>query len=263
MKSKQLRVTRHTAHMGSLVIKPIAKATAARLTIAHHYSHKWQHTFGLYSFGIFRAGQEDEDHCLGLAAIGWMKNPKARLFTSAVPAGRMLELNRMWIDDALGKNAESILIAASIRLLKIMDPTCVALQSFADGRIGCGTIYKAANFQYYGHHTTRFLLNKRSGEISHEQNVTNSTAPATFFRNWAWLLCGDADCFTTRTYRYIYPLHPSFRYTGPGRLQPYPQYHRGTSPTTWPINPDHIRNRLLLVLDKLLKRYPYQKNPNQ
>ena len=58
----------------------------------------------------------------------------------------------MWIDDTLGKNAESVLIAASLKLLRKADPNIVAVQSFADGRLGCGTIYKASNFRYYGFH---------------------------------------------------------------------------------------------------------------
>lgn len=85
----------------------------------------------------------------------------------------------MWIDDTLGHNAESVLIAASMKLLRKLDSDCVAVQSFADGRLGCGTIYKAANFRYYGFHYTRFLCNRQTGEIIHEQTFINSTSPGT------------------------------------------------------------------------------------
>lgn len=247
--------------MGTLIVRPVLKETARRLILAGHYSHKWQPTFGIYSFGIFREGQEEEEQCLGVAAFGWMKNPKAKIFISSVPNGWMIELNRMWIDDSLGKNAETILIGASLRLLKKLDPTIVAVQSFADGRIGCGTIYKASNFRYFGSHYTTFIQNRRSGEISHEQNLTNSTCASGFCRGWAWILCGDATAFRVRTHRYIFPLHKSFRYIGPGNEQPYPAYSKGTDPVELPINAVLLRERLLRTLDVLIDRYPHKRSP--
>lgn len=247
--------------MGTLPVRPVPKETARHLILAGHYSHKWQPTFGVYSFGIFREGQVAGDQCLGVAAFGWMKNPKAKLFISSVPNGWMIELNRMWVDDSLGKNAESLLIGASLRLLKKLDPTIVAVQSFADGRIGCGTIYKAANFRYFGYHNTIFVQNRRSGEITHQQNLSNSTCASGFFRSWSWMLCNDAAPFQVRTYRYIYPLHRSFRYIGPGKEQPYPAYSKGTEPVEMPINADRLRERLLRTLDVLIDRYPHKRSP--
>lgn len=153
--------------LGNLIIKEVSKALAKELIIEHHYSHKWNDGgFGKFNYGIFR--EEEPDKCLGVAVYGLMKTPYAKIFSHPNPSAWMCELNRMWIDDTLGHNAESILIAASIKLLRKTDPTCVAIQSFADGRLGCGTIYKAANFTYYGFHYTIFCRNKRSGEVIHE-----------------------------------------------------------------------------------------------
>ena len=126
--------------LGNLIIKEVPKILAKELIIEHHYSHKWNDGgFGKFNYGIFRA--EEPERCLGVAVYGFMKNPSAKIFTHPNPGAWMCELNRMWIDDCLGHNAESILIAASIKLLRKADPTCVAVQSFADGRLGCGTIY--------------------------------------------------------------------------------------------------------------------------
>lgn len=248
--------------MGVLLVRPIGKDTARRLILAGHYSHKWQPTFGVYSFGIFREGEEgDEGRCLGVAAFGWMKNPRARIYLSDVPDGWMIELNRMWIDDCLGKNAETILIGASLRMLRKLDPTIVAVQSFADGRIGCGTIYKAANFDYYGYHWTTFLHNRRSGEITHQQNLSNSTCASSFLRANAELLAGDMIPFRVKTHRYIYPLHRSFRFIGVGKKQPYPPYDKGTEPVEWNIDPERLRERLLRTLDVLIDRYPHKRTP--
>lgn len=185
-----MEVFKETSSLGRLLIKPVDKALAKAMIVKNHYSHKWNDGgFGVHNFGIFHA--DEPDRCLGVAVYGYMKNPAARIFTHPNPKAWMCELNRMWIDDELGHNAESILIAASIKLLRRLDPNLVAVQSFADGRLGCGTIYKAANFQYYGFHLTKFLRNVRSGEVVHEQIFTNSHSPSGFLRANVGMLLGE------------------------------------------------------------------------
>lgn len=234
--------------LGNLIIKEVPKILAKELIIEHHYSHKWNDGgFGKFNYGIFRA--EEPERCLGVAVYGFMKNPSAKIFTHPNPGTWMCELNRMWIDDCLGHNAESILIAASIKLLRKADPTCVAVQSFADGRLGCGTIYKAANFTYYGFHYTVFCRNKRSGEIIHEQILTNTTSPTGYLRTNIALLIGDLDIFRVKTYRYIYPLCKKFRFCR--EPQPYPAYDKGEEPTQWHRNTDKIKSNIIKLLDKI------------
>ncbi len=245
--------------MGTLVIKPVSKTIARDLIVEHHYSHKWLATFGIHNFGIFRDGEENDEQCLGVASYGYMKTPKAHVIESSVPGGWMIELNRMWISDTLGHNAETILLGASLKLLRKIDPTIVAVQSFADGRVGCGTIYKAANFRYYGYHWTTFLQNRRSCEITHQQILTCSTCASGFIRTNAALLVGDMDIFRAKTYRYIYFLHPSAKFVGNGKEQPYPPYEKGTEPAIWYINPERLRPRLIAAVDTLLERWPHKR----
>ncbi len=252
-------IRKKTSHMGTLVIKPVSKMTARELIVQHHYSHKWLASFGIHNYGIFRDQEEDEAQCLGVASYGYMKTPKAHVIESSVPGGWMIELNRMWISDELGRNAESILISSSLKLLKQADPTIVAVQSFADGRVGCGTIYKAANFRYFGYHWTTFLQNRRSREITHQQILTCSTCASGFIRTNAALLVGDMDIFRAKTYRYIYFLHPSAKFVGNGKEQPYPPYERGTEPAIWYINPERLRPRLIAAVDTLLERWPHKR----
>ena len=114
------------------------------MIVTHHYSHKWNDGgFGVYNIGIYKV--EEPDRCLGVAVFGYMKNPKGKIFTHPNPDAWVCELNRLWISDELGKNAETILISCSIKIIQKIDRNVVAIQSFADGRLGCGTIYKAAN----------------------------------------------------------------------------------------------------------------------
>lgn len=256
----ELKIRKETAHMGVLIIRPVNKELARQLIVAGHYSHKWLASFGIHNFGIFREGAEADEACLGVASFGYMKTPRARVCESSVPGGWMIELNRMWLDDALGKNAETILLGASFKMLRVLDPTIVAVQSFADGRVGCGTIYKAANFDYYGYHWTTFFRNRRSNEVCHEQILTCATCASGFMRSNALLLAGDMVPFRAKTYRYIYPLHRSFRFIGNGKKQPYPPYEKGTETAMWYINPERLRPRLIAALDTLLERYPNKRS---
>lgn len=131
-------IRKETKNLGTLIIKPVEKALAKEMIIKNHYSHKWNEGgFGKYNYGIFREEQADE--CLGVAVYGYMKNPNANIFTHPNPRAWMCELNRMWIDDCPGHNAETLLIGASLKPLRKADKNMVAVQSFADGRLGCGT----------------------------------------------------------------------------------------------------------------------------
>ena len=222
-------IRKETKNLGNILIKPVEKELAKEMIMKNHYSHKWNVGFGKYSYGIFK--EEQPNNCLGVAAYGYMKNCKAKIFTHPNPQAWMCELNRMWISDILGHNAETLLIGASLKLLRKADTNIVAVQSFADGRLGCGTIYKAANFKYYGFHYTRFLENIRTGEIIHEQNFTNSVNTTGYLRANICYLIGDFKAWQVKTYRYIYPLDKHFKFKT--QEKPYPAYDKGMTSVEW------------------------------
>ena len=246
----ELQIIKHTSSLGSLVIKVIDKSLAKEMVIKNHYSHKWNDGgFGKFNFGIFKI--DEPNKCLGCSVFGYMKNPKAKIFEHPNPHAWICELNRLWVDYTLGKNTETIFISASIKLLRKLDPNIVAVQSFADGRLGCGTIYKAANFKYYGFHHTRFLKNIRTSEMVHEQLFTNTTSPKGYIRNNIACLLGDMEGFPVRTYRYIYPLSKHFRFKLPEL--PYPEYNKGIIKIVWKRDNQKIKRNIISLLDKIVK----------
>lgn len=249
MIKENLFVLKQTSSLGDLLIKPVEKELARQMVIEHHYSNKWNFgSFGVFNFGIFRA--DEPDKCLGVAVYGYMKNQNAKLFHHPNPKAWMCELNRLWIDDCLGKNAETVLIAASIKLIRKTDANVVAVQSFADGRLGCGTIYKAANFKYYGFHYTRFLRHVRTGEMKHEQTFTNSVQKAGYLRQNIGYLLGDYEVFRVKTYRYIFPLCKKFQFVG--KEKPYPEYDKGMEQIEWERDRRKIKANIICLLDKLV-----------
>lgn len=91
-----LCVYKRTSSLGDLMVKPVEKEVAKEMVITNHYSHKWNDGgFGKFNFGIFRT--DEPDKCLGVAVYGYMKNPRAALFTHPNPNAWMCELNRMWV----------------------------------------------------------------------------------------------------------------------------------------------------------------------
>lgn len=121
------------------MIAVIDSRTASRLVVAEHYLHRRppiSHAFGLYVHGKL----------LGVVTYG---TPASRhLQKSACPSdpGKVIELNRLWLDDSLPANSESWFVSRTLRMLP---PRIVV--SYADPLHGhFGYIYRALNFRYAG-----------------------------------------------------------------------------------------------------------------
>lgn len=113
----------------------------------------------------------------------------------------------------------------------------------------CDTFSTKISPEEKGRYTFVFCRNKRSGEIIHEQILTNTTSPTGYLRTNIALLIGDLDIFRVKTYRYIYPLCKKFRFCR--EPQPYPAYDKGEEPTQWHRNTDKIKSNIIKLLDKI------------
>jgi len=216
-----MEVIKRTKNLGTLIVRPVEKKLAKSMVLENHYSHKWNESFGIMDFGIFR---ENSDKCLGVAVFGRMMNSHSfKSISDDLKENEIVELNRLWVDDCLGHNAESLFIGACFRILRSEYPQIKAVQSFADGRLGVGTIYKATNFKYFGVHKTPFYENTVTGEITHNAVMTNSAHTGIIRMNRQWCE-GILKPFVVNTYRYIYPIKKiSFKL----KERPYPEYSKG------------------------------------
>tara|TARA_R110002020_G_scaffold282188_6_gene497885 strand:- start:11815 stop:12708 length:894 start_codon:yes stop_codon:yes gene_type:complete len=190
---------KETKNNGLLHFDFVDKKTTKKMIEENHYSKSWYHMMGKINVGVFK-----NDRLLGVASYGSMKVAKSfRSICKDIQQHEIVELNRLWIDDELKKNAESLLISKSIKLIKQYYPEIRIIQSFADGRLGCGTIYQASNFKYYGYHETEFFEDKESGRCFHEMVFHTSSRPLVITRNLE-MLHNRFRKFKTRTYRYLY-----------------------------------------------------------
>jgi hypothetical protein len=129
----------NTDMLPPLVIATIDSRTAAQLVVAKHYLHRRppiSHAFGVYDRGAL----------MGVVTYG---TPASRhLQKGACPSdpSLVIELNRLWLDDALPRNSESWFVSRTLRMLP---PRIVV--SYADPLHGhYGYIYRALNFRYAG-----------------------------------------------------------------------------------------------------------------
>lgn len=203
-----------------LEIRLIDFDIAKDVIINNHYSHKWNTAFGVENYGIICDNQ-----LLGVAVYGNPMNPASWPSISDVEPAACLELNRLWVDDALIKNTETWFLKRSMALLK--EKGYRLIQSFADGRLGVGTIYQAANFTYHGFHTSLFHVDEETGETFHDVPFANTKRPATMVNRNILHAYGRLTTHEVKTYRYLFGLDRKARKSIKLTTQPYPKERDG------------------------------------
>lgn len=203
-------IKKYTKYMGELYFKECSKEEARDMVVCGHYSHKFQGYFGLINVGVYTQGR-----LVGVASFGGLMNPESYRKFGDFKKGEVIELNRLWIDDELGMNTETMILSASWKIIRKNHPEVKVVQSFADGRLGAGTIYKASNFKYYGVETTKFFQNKETKVISHKVGIENTKAPSSMCKINKAFCEGKLEQFTVNTYRYVYPLYDDVVITMP------------------------------------------------
>ena len=123
-------------------VRPLGVEAATRLVVAHHYLHRP----GPCSFAWSLTRANDATP-LGVITYGTPSSaPLRRGIAGDEHANNVIELTRLWIDDAVPKNGESFLIGNTVRRV---DKEIVV--SFADASQGhLGYVYQSTNWLYTG-----------------------------------------------------------------------------------------------------------------
>ena len=246
-----MKIIKESKSLGKLTIKEIDYHTAKKITLENHYSKKWNTSFGKLNFGIFR-----NNKLLGVAVFGNLMNPKSyKQYGDFLKKENVLELNRMWISDELGKNSETILISSSLKIIKQEHPNVKIIQTFADGRLGVGTIYKASNFDYLGYHKTLFFENVETGEVYHNVPMSNTKRPKGMIKLNALFLQGKLKPMMVKTYKYIYVLDKKTRKNIDIKTLSYPKYEKGFDYLDDYKVPPSLVARFALMVKNLNKDY--------
>lgn len=185
--------------MTHLHVEEITTQIAKPIILEKHYSHKWNDAFGRQNFGLYK-----NNVLLGVAVFGYPMNPKAWSSITSLNGDACIELNRLWVHDQLMTNSESWFISQSSQLLKQKGYRLI--QSFADSRLGVGTIYQAANFGYYGFHVTLFHEHTETKEVFHGSAFRDTRRIDTMIKRNVLHAQKVLTSFKVKTYRYLLPL---------------------------------------------------------
>lgn len=190
----------------AFVVKEMEREAANAIVRANHYS-RTTYNNSLIHLGVYAP------NLLGVLQFGQAMNPQSQggVVAETLP-DEYLELNRMWLDDALPRNSESQAISYALAYIKRKFPKIAWVQSFADERCGRhGVVYQACNFIYCGEHTATFW--ELDGEMYHNSAMTRDPN-GEGAGNRPKVLQANKDRAVPhklRQFRYIYFLKRGFR----------------------------------------------------
>lgn len=207
-----LYVVRHKFGDSVLYFMECSRAEAKKMIEDNHYSHKFTSSFGKVNIGVYKEGR-----LIGVASYG---NP----IDYHVDTTELIELNRMWLSDELGRNAESILISVSIKMLRRLLPDLKFVQSFSDGRLGCGIVYQSANFKYFGYKESVFAFDT-DGTQYHRMTIEKIEDIDDFLDRMKHIVSGDYTVRAIKTHKYIFELDKKVKYDK--KEEPYPKESGG------------------------------------
>lgn len=120
-------------------VRQIPAKVAVQMVVANHYLHRRPPVS--FAYGAFVGGV-----MLGCVTYGVPASRHLQMSACPSEPGNVIELNRLWLDDALPANSESWFVSRSLKAL----PSRIVV-SYADPMHGhLGYIYRALNFHYAG-----------------------------------------------------------------------------------------------------------------
>lgn len=199
-------------------VKVIARDKANALIVKNHYSKKF------YSASYIHLGVFANDKIMGVLQFGYAMNPTSQNgVVEGTEPDEYLELNRMWLDDSLPRNGESLAISYAIKFIKRVYPKIKWIQSFADERCNMfGIVYQAANFVYCGEHTATFWtlddVVYHNSLMSRDPKLSKSAAYIQANKE-------RATSQELRQFRYIFFINKGVMKNLKLKVQPYPKYY--------------------------------------
>ena len=122
-----------------LEVSACSKRQAAAVVVQHHYLHRRPNIS--YAFGLWRGLT-----LLGVVTFGVPASRHLQLSACRTHPELVLELNRLWVHDAMPRNTESWFVARALKML----PAKIIV-SYADTAHGhIGFVYRALSFRYAG-----------------------------------------------------------------------------------------------------------------
>jgi protein-arginine kinase activator protein McsA len=213
-----------TKDIKNLIVKPINRDSAKKIVILNHYMKTFPSGSYLH-FGIF---DKTNNKIAGIAVFGYSSSTdsKVKKLVNDLQKNEYIEMQRLWISDDFGHNAESYVLSLIIQTLKQKTKVKIIFTHAGGCKNDCGIVYQASSWLYFGKEICNdFYLTKtgeykniiaalRFGRISAKGRKPNEIGKELF---------GDGDIVKSFRYKYIYPIHKGIRRRLEKKSLPYPK----------------------------------------
>lgn len=202
----------------------IDRETAKQLVLTRHYMKTFPAGALIY-FGIKHEGM---DGLLGVAVFGrsTSTDSKSKLFPDYVKPENIIEMQRLWISDNLGANAESKTLSLIIKKFKEHAPQFKIVWTYAGGcKNDCGIVYQSSGFMYLGSEPCDDFYLTDAGEY---KNIINALRFGKGKKGQtksevAFDLYGPGHFIKSNRHYYFYPIDKSVRRKMASKVLPFPK----------------------------------------
>lgn len=211
-----------------LSVANISREDAKRLVMSHHYMKTFPAGAFLY-FGIFHEGIKQ---CMGVAVFGksTSTDAKAKLFPAFIHSENIIEMQRLWISDMMGKNAESKTLSLLVASIKKNAPDIKVVWTYAGGcKNDCGIVYQSSGFMFLGSEVCNDFYLTKTGEYKNIINALKFGKGPKGEKDKkviAHSLYGEGEFIESFRHYYFYPIDKAVRRLMEKKTKPFPKYSK-------------------------------------
>lgn len=213
----------HNPQLDLLSVAPISLSDAKGITVARHYMRTWPQGARL-AFGLFMARQ-----CLGVMVLGYAPTTekKVKKYTNNIRRDQYIELQRTWVSDKLGHNAESWFMARAMRSLKKIG-IWVVLTHSGGCKDDVGFIFQASGWLYFGAEKCNDFFKTAANEYKNLVSALRfGRVPkdiiSTGSQSCGEYLFGPGQIVEARRHLYLYPIKKGIRRRLKKYTSPFPK----------------------------------------
>ena len=205
-------------------IKTISLKTAKLIVLRYHYMK----TFPAGAHIAFSINYPGYTGPMGVAVFGKSisTDKKCKLF--GIEPINIIEMQRLWISDKLGANAESKTLSKIMAIFKNYLPNLKVVWTYAGGcKNDCGIVYQSSGFMYLGSEKCDDFYLTANGEYKNLINVMRFGKAPKHLKDKneiAKYLFGPGELIKSNRYFYFYPLSKALRRKMAEKCKPFPKY---------------------------------------
>lgn len=204
----------------------IDRQSAKDCVLNNHYMKTFPAGAKVY-FGILHEGMEG---LKGVAVFGSSSSTakKAALFPENVTQENIIEMQRLWVSDDLGKNAESKILSLIVDKFKKTTKQIKVIWTYAGGcKNDCGIVYQSSGFMFLGSEDCHDFYLTDAGEYKNIISALRFGKAPKHMKDRgeiAMHLYGPGKFIKAQRHYYFYPIDKSVRRKMESKTKPFPKY---------------------------------------